>query len=108
VSEHDKPNRRGASQKVQGGRVGASVLVAAASMLGTSLGVSAATPVAPLSADSPGHNAVETTPVGEKNLLLAKDTSVKPPTPQPKARTPSARFIKSVGTGTHIKTGTMQ
>jgi hypothetical protein len=103
MREHDKSNRGGMSEKTQG-RVGASVLVAAASMLGTSLGVWAATPVEPLSAqDSASHNAVETTPVGGKNLLLAKGASAKPSTPHVSAKPQGPQVIKALPPGTHVK-----
>ncbi len=47
MSKHDKSNRSNVSEKGQSKRVGTSVLVAAASLLGTSLGVSAAAAAEP-------------------------------------------------------------
>jgi hypothetical protein len=64
MSEHDKSGRNNGSLKGQGKRIGASVLLAAASLLGTSLGISAAAPDQPL------------TPIakdaGQKRMLLAE------------------------------------
>lgn len=100
MSKHDKPDRRDMSEKAKGRRVGASVLVAAASMLGTSLGVSAATPAETLSPqDSAGQNAVETTPVDGKNLLLANEFKVSTPTPQVSVKPAVTNQFKNPGTG---------
>jgi hypothetical protein len=60
MSDHDRTGRKNESTKAQGKRLGASVLVAAASLLGTSLGVSAVTmpdPQAPAAKDSTGSDA---------------------------------------------------
>jgi len=104
MSKHDKPNRSGMSEKAQGRRVGASVLVAAASMLGTSLGVSAATRAEPQSPqDLAGQNAGETTPVDGKNLLLANEIKVNTPTPQVSVKPPVTNQFKSIGVGATTK-----
>lgn len=88
MSEHDKADRRNVSGKGQSKRVGTSVLVAAASLLGTSLGVSATTPAESEGVqDSTGQNAIEVRPVEQRTLLAGNLTnviqsprlSVKPP-----------------------------
>jgi hypothetical protein len=73
MGEHIKPRQRGTSQKVQNRRVGASVLVAAASLLGTSLGFSVAALAEPLASDTPnsaGPNTVGNN-ASEKKVMLA-------------------------------------
>jgi hypothetical protein len=71
-------------------------LVAATSLLGTSLGVSAATPAEPLGAqDSSGRHAVETTAVEQKNLLAGNVTNVPAQPPHMAIKPPSQVHIKS-------------
>ena len=96
MSKHDKTDRRNVSEKGQSKRVGTSVLVAAASLLGTSLGVSAATPAEPLGAqNSSGRHAVETTAVEQKNLLAGNVTNVPAQPPHMAIKPPSQVHIKS-------------
>jgi hypothetical protein len=72
MSKRNESDRRSMSEKGRNKRVGASVLIAAASLLGTSLGVSAATPAEPLAPDVKDsvvdQSAVETSRRA-KNLL---------------------------------------
>ena len=82
MSKHDNSDRRNLSERGQSKRVGTSVLVAAASLLGTSLGVSAATP--PGAQDSAGQNAVETRSVEHKSLLAGNNIAVQPVHVSPK------------------------
>ena len=82
MSKHDNSDRRNLSERGQSKRVGTSVLVAAASLLGTSLGVSAATP--PGAQDLAGQNAVETRSVEHKSLLAGNNVAVQPVHVSPK------------------------
>jgi hypothetical protein len=65
-------------------RAGASVLVAAISLLGTSLGVSAATPIEPLGLGTEGRAGGNPAEPGEqKNLLAANVSQVRVSVPHP-------------------------
>jgi hypothetical protein len=80
MSQHDKPERRKVSDQGQYKRVGTSVLVAAASLLGTSLGVSAAGSDGPQNLLS--QNAIGSRPVEHTTVLAATLTpkvNVQPP-----------------------------
>jgi len=76
MSRHDKSDQSDISGKGQSKRIGVSVLLAAVSLLGTSLRVSAVTSDEPpgpaASTGSAGQNAVETNP-GKKMYLLVAD-----------------------------------
>jgi len=76
MSRHDKSDQGDISGKGQSKRIGVSVLLAAVSLLGTSLRVSAVTSDEPpgpaASTGSAGQNAVETNP-GKKIYLLVAD-----------------------------------
>ncbi len=96
MGKHDKADRRNAPGNGQSKRLGTSILVAATSLLGTSLGVSAATPAEPLGAqDSSGRHAVETTAVEQKNLLAGNVTNVPAQPPHMAIKPPSQVHIKS-------------
>jgi hypothetical protein len=80
MSQHDKAERRKVSDQGQYKRVGTSVLVAAASLLGTSLGVSAADSNGPrdlLSQNDSGSRPVEHTTV--LAATLTPKVNVQPP-----------------------------
>ncbi len=96
MGKHDKADRRNAPGNGQSKRLGTSILVAATSLLGTSLGVSAATPAEPLGAqDSSGRHAVETTAVEQKNLLAGNVTNVPAQPPHMAIKPPSQVHLKS-------------
>ncbi len=96
MGKHDKADRRNAPGNGQSKRLGTSILVAATSLLGTSLGVSAATPAEPLGAqDSSGRHAVETTAVEQKNLLAGNVTNVPAQPPHMTIKPPSQVHLKS-------------
>jgi len=82
MTKRDKSDRRNLTGKRQSKRLGTSVLVAAASLLGTSLGVAAATPTVPAGKDA--QSSADPKPVGsatvkQENLLAANSPSVQPP-----------------------------
>ncbi len=93
MSEHDRKGRKDVLEKGHSVRVGASVLLAAASLLGTSLGVSAATSDEPLSAgteDSAGQKPTGMIRSAEKtggyippDTTKSTSQSTKPPPPPP-------------------------
>jgi len=94
MSEHDRKGGKDVLEMGHSVRVGASVLLAAASLLGTSLGVSAATSDEPLSAgteDSAGQKPTAMIRSAEKGVggaaapATTKSTSqsTKPPPPPP-------------------------
>ena len=96
MSEYDKSNRRSVSGIGQSKRVGTSILVAATSLLGTSLGVSAATPAEPSGAqDSSGRHAIETTAVERKTLLAGNVTNVPAQPPHFAIKPPNQVHLKS-------------
>ena len=106
MSRHDKSDQNDISGKGQSKRIGVSVLLAAVSLLGTSLRVSAVTSDEPpgpaASTGSAGQNAVETNP-GKKMYLQVADKSsptiyrgvqgkikwTSQPAPKPMVRPPS-------------------
>jgi hypothetical protein len=97
MSKSDKTDKAGVPEKIKGKGVGASVLVAAASLLGTSMAYSAPTSaetVTPAAPDSAGQNAVENPP-GEQKVLLAGTLKVNTTTPK-----------VQVNTGVHMVTTT--
>jgi hypothetical protein len=72
MSEHGKSDSKRFSQKGHGKRVRASVLVAATSLLGTSLGVSTASPALALGDQEVAEKKVVATKPDQQEMLLAK------------------------------------
>jgi hypothetical protein len=111
MSEHDKSGRKNVLEKGQNKRAGPSVLIAAASLLGTSLGVSASTPgetFSPGAQATTGQNAVETGSVEQETLLAATVTpKVTVPTPHVsvKVDTNQVKTNQSTNLGTHTHSG---
>jgi Chaperone of endosialidase len=107
MSDHDKRSQGNVPKKAQGQRVGTAALVAAASLLGTSLGVAAGgsgEPVGP-GANSAGQNAVEICSGEPENMRLA---AVKVPVVTPphiSIKTNQIKTTNQVKTTNQIKTG---
>ena len=113
MSDYDKRSQGDMPKKAQGQRVGTAALVAAASLLGTSLGVAAVgsgEPAGP-GANSAGQNAVEISSGEPENMRLAavKVPVVTPPhisikTNQIKT-TNQVKISNQIKTTNQIKTG---
>jgi len=107
LSQHDKNDRAQPQQNKPGKRIGTSVLLAAASLLGSTLGVAAITQEEPAASPAQGQTAES----AERKALAAlyiKSMSPKQPHVSGKTVTPSSKQLKYQTPGSFQHKGMIQ